>query len=91
MEADINKIDKRERNLVTIVAAAGCLGNYLGIAGIENVYLAIASLLNNTFPIFVILVAFVLLKERPTLNQGIGISFAFIGMVLMSLSSLNSV
>ena len=91
MEADINKIDRRERNQVTIVAAAGCLGNYLAIAGIENVYLAIASLLNNTFPIFVILVAFFLLKERLTRYQAIGISFAFIGMVLMSLSSLNSV
>ena len=91
MEADINKIDRRERNQVTIVAAAGCLGNYLAITGIENVYLAIASLLNNTFPIFVILVAFFLLKERLTRNQAIGISFAFIGMVLMSLSSLNSV
>ncbi len=91
MEADINKIERRERNQVTVVVAAGCLGNYLAIAGIENVYLAIASLLNNTFPIFVILVAFFLLKERLTRNKAIGISFAFIGMVLMSLSSLNSV
>lgn len=90
MEANINKIDRREKNQVTIVAAAGCLGNYLAIAGIENVYLAIASLLNNTFPIFVILVAFFMLKERLTRNQVMGISFALIGMVLMSLSSLNS-
>ena len=90
IEPEINKVDRIERNQVVIVALAGCLGNYLAIAGIENVYLAIASLLNNTFPIFVILVAFFLLKERLSRNQTIGISFALIGMVLMSLSSLNS-
>ena len=73
------------------MAVSGCLGNYLGIAGIEYVYLAIASLLNNTFPIFVILVAYFLLKEKLNLNQFIGISFAFAGMLLMSLSSLSTV
>ena len=72
-----------------VVVIAGCLGNYLGIAGIEFVYLSIASLLNNTFPIIVIIVAFFVLKEKLDLKQKIGISFAFLGMLTMTLSSLD--
>jgi drug/metabolite transporter (DMT)-like permease len=49
------------------VGITGCLGNYLIIAGLENVYLAIASLLNNTFPLFVIIVAYFMVGE--TLNK----------------------
>lgn len=48
-----------------------------------------ASLLNNTFPIFVIIVAFFVLKEKLDLKQKIGISFAFLGMLTMTLSSLD--
>ncbi len=66
----------------------GCLGNYLIIAGLENVYLAIASLLNNTFPLFVIIVAYFMIGETLNRKQGIAIALAFIGVILMSLNSL---
>lgn len=73
------------------VAIFGCLGNYLAIAGLESVYLAIASLLNNTFPIFVIVVAYFMLHETLIKPQIIAIGSAFFGMILMSLNSLTSI
>ena len=48
------------------MAVFGCLANYLVIAGIEYIYLAIASLLNNTLPLFVIIVAYFMLGEKLT-------------------------
>ena len=74
--------------MVVIVAGAGCIGNFFEIAGIENVFLAMASCLNNSFPIFVMMIAFFLLNERLNRNQMIAISFAFGGMVLMTYASL---
>jgi drug/metabolite transporter (DMT)-like permease len=47
-----------------MVGLTGCVANYLIIAGIQNVYLAIASLLNNTFPLFVIIVAYFMVGEK---------------------------
>jgi drug/metabolite transporter (DMT)-like permease len=57
-----------DRKLFWSVGLFGCLGNYLIIAGLENVYLAIASLLNNTFPLFVIIVAYFMVGETLTKN-----------------------
>lgn len=55
------------RYWILVIAVFGSLANYLIIMGIEYVYLAIASLLNNTLPIFVIITAYFMLGE--TLNR----------------------
>jgi drug/metabolite transporter (DMT)-like permease len=67
----------------------GTFGNYLAITSIEHIYLSIASLLNNTLPIFVIVTAYFMLGERLNSTQVISIVFALIGVVLMSLNSLS--
>jgi drug/metabolite transporter (DMT)-like permease len=77
-----------DKKWFTIVISFGCLANYLVIAGIENVYLAVASLLNNTFPLFVIIVAYFMLKETLKKAQIVAIAFAFLGVILMSLNAL---
>ena len=84
LKKDADEDTKTFRSVVVF----GCLGNYLIIAGLENVYLAIASLLNNTFPLFVIIVAYFMHGETLTKNQSIAITLAFIGVILMSLNSL---
>lgn len=82
------KWSKETIRWVAVVAVFGCFGNYLAIAGIEHVYLAVASLLNNTLPIFVIIVAYFMLKETLNWTQGVAIALAFAGIVLMSMNSL---
>ena len=73
---------------ITVVAVFGCLANFLIITGIEHVYLAIASLLNNTFPLFVIIVAYFMFKETLNRIQAVAIVLAFIGVILMSINAL---
>jgi drug/metabolite transporter (DMT)-like permease len=81
-------VDKTDRKWVIIVVVFGCMGNVLVIAGLEYVYLALASVLNNTFPIFSIIVAYFMLRESLTRLQLIIIIFAFVGVVMMSVNSL---
>jgi drug/metabolite transporter (DMT)-like permease len=42
-----------------------------------------ATLLNNTFPIFAVLLSFVLLGERPTLHLGVALCIASVGVFLV--------
>ena len=58
------RTDRDKAKWVMVVAVFGCIANYLAITGIEHIYLSIASLLNNTLPIFVIVVAYFMLNER---------------------------
>ena len=80
--------EKSRAKWVMVVAVFGTLANYLAITSIEHIYLSIASLLNNTLPIFVIVTAYFMLGERLNRTQLAAIAFALIGVVLMSLNAL---
>lgn len=71
-----------------VVVGFGCFANYLAVTGIEFIFLSIASLLNNTLPIFVMIVAYFMLGERMNKIQMVAIVFALTGVVLMSMNAL---
>ncbi|CDW78690.1 drug metabolite transporter superfamily [Stylonychia lemnae] len=76
-----------ERKWLIVIVLFGCCANYLVVTGINYVYLALGSLLNNTFPIFTIIVAFFLVKELPKPIQIIIIFATLGGVILMSINS----
>jgi drug/metabolite transporter (DMT)-like permease len=97
MEHNLNSIDvesllssggQNQRSWVLVITGFGCVANYLAVTGIEYIYLSIASLLNNTLPIFIIIVAYFMLGERMNSIQTVAIAFALGGVVLMSLNAL---
>ncbi len=71
-----------------VAVPAGIIGCYLAmitwIAGMKFTLASIASVLNQTSTLFVVLFAAVVLKERLTWRRGAAVAMAFVGAVLVS-------
>jgi drug/metabolite transporter (DMT)-like permease len=71
-----------------VAVPAGIIGCYLAmitwIAGMKLTLASIASVLNQTSTLFVVLFAAVVLKERLTWRRGAAVAMAFVGAVLVS-------
>jgi drug/metabolite transporter (DMT)-like permease len=68
--------------LFTRGALGGCAA-LLYFLAIARISAGEATLINNTFPIWAVLVSFLFLDERPTLHLGIGLALASVGVWLV--------
>ncbi|MBN1756066.1 DMT family transporter [bacterium] len=60
------------------------LAMLLWLAGMKYTQASVASVLNQTSNVFIVILAFIFLKEKLTYRRILGISIAFIGAVLVS-------
>jgi drug/metabolite transporter (DMT)-like permease len=71
-----------------VAVPAGIIGCYLAmitwIAGLKLTLASIASILNQTSTLFVVLLAAIFLKEKVTLRKGAAVAMAFVGAVLVT-------
>jgi drug/metabolite transporter (DMT)-like permease len=77
----------RDRTATLQALAAGALlvtGNILLVVGLHLGDLAVMGVLNSLYPLGTVLLAIVLLRERLTLLQGIGIVLAIAGAVTLT-------
>lgn len=79
---------KQEKYWVACLVVFGCIGNYLVISGLEYLQIAVASLLNNTFPLFVIVVAFLAIGEKLNKRQLLIIIATLLGVMTFSVNAL---
>lgn len=78
----------RDRTATLQALAAGALlvtGNILLVIGLHLGDLAVMGVLNSLYPLGTVLLAIVLLKERLTLLQGVGIVLALAGAVTLTI------
>ena len=78
----------RDRRAVLLALAAGALlvaGNIMLEVGLHLGDLAVMAVLNSLYPLGTVLLAIVLLRERLTVLQGIGIGLALAAAVTLSL------
>jgi drug/metabolite transporter (DMT)-like permease len=77
----------RDRRAVLLALAAGALlvaGNILLVVGLHLGDLAVMAVLNSLYPLGTVLLAIVLLRERLTVLQGVGIGLALAAAVTLS-------
>jgi drug/metabolite transporter (DMT)-like permease len=77
----------RDRRAVLLALAAGALlvaGNIMLVVGLHLGDLAVMAVLNSLYPLGTVLLAIVLLRERLTALQGIGIGLALAAAVTLS-------
>jgi len=81
----------KSRELV-LLAASTFLGTYLGIwlmnAGLKYAHTAVATTLNSTSPIFILPLAYFVLKEKITLRAALGALIATFGVAILFLKDL---
>ncbi|CAN5434111.1 EamA family transporter [soil metagenome] len=80
----------RDRTATLLALAAGGLlvtGNILLVIGLHLGDLAVMGVLNSLYPLGTVLLAIVVLKERLTALQGVGIVLAITGAVVLTLVS----
>ena len=84
----VRKPDRRDLPRLISCAALGMTGyQFLLNAGERSINAGTASLLVNTAPVFAAILAWVMLRERPTRQVLVGISIAFAGAVLIALDT----
>ncbi len=69
-----------------LLVTRGLLGGFAGLLyflSIERIPAGEATLLNNTFPIWAVLLSLVLLRERPTVHLAVALAVASIGVFLV--------
>lgn len=72
----------RDRRAVALALGAGALlvgGNLLLVAGLHLGDLAVLAVLNSLYPLGTVVLAILVLRERPTWLQVLGIGLAFVG------------
>ncbi len=72
-----------QRRLLFTRGALGGLAAFLYFVAIARIPAGEATLLNNTFPILATAFAFIMLRERPTLQLAVGLAIASIGVFLV--------
>jgi drug/metabolite transporter (DMT)-like permease len=80
----------RDRRALLLALAAGALlvaGNIMLVVGLHLGDLAVMAVLNSLYPLGTVLLAIVVLRERLTLLQGIGIVLALAGAVTLTLTA----
>jgi drug/metabolite transporter (DMT)-like permease len=78
----------RDRTATLQAIAAGLLlvtGNILLVIGLHLGDLAVMGVLNSLYPLGTVLLAIVILRERLTVLQGIGIALAIAGAVTLTI------
>ncbi|MEO5921109.1 MAG: DMT family transporter [Pseudolysinimonas sp.] len=79
----------RDRKATLLAIAAGALlvtGNILLVTGLHLGDLAVMGVLNSLYPLGTVLLAIVVLRERLTVLQGVGIALALAGAVVLTLT-----
>jgi drug/metabolite transporter (DMT)-like permease len=79
----------RDRRAVALSVGAGALlvgGNLLLVAGLHLGDLATLAVLNSLYPLGTVALAVIILRERPSLLQAIGIVLAFAGAVTLAVA-----
>jgi drug/metabolite transporter (DMT)-like permease len=79
----------RDRRAVALALGAGALlvaGNLLLVAGLHLGDLATLAVLNSLYPLGTVALAVVILRERPSVLQAIGIVLAFAGAVTLAVA-----
>jgi drug/metabolite transporter (DMT)-like permease len=71
------------RGLLVSRGAFGAVAALLYFLAIERIPAGEATLLNNTFPIWAVLLSLVLLNERPTVHLGVALAIASAGVFLV--------
>lgn len=75
--------EKRHWLLLLARAAFGTVGLICNFYAVDHLNLSDASMLNKMSPFFAIIVSYFLLKEKLTLWQGVGVTAAFLGSLLI--------
>ncbi len=78
----------RDRKATILAIAAGLLlvtGNILLVVGLHLGDLAVMGVLNSLYPLGTVLLAIIVLRERLTVLQGIGITLALAGAVTLTI------
>jgi drug/metabolite transporter (DMT)-like permease len=78
-----------DRKYIQYVAMYGGVSNYLLIISLMYISLVLCSLLNNLFPVFVIIVAAFMIREVLKVSQLTLIGVSFVGVIVMSYSTVN--
>ena len=81
-------LSKIESYWLGLMAVFGAFANYLIIMALQYINLVLSSLLNNLFPLFVVLIAGIMIQETLSLKQVSFIGGSFVGVVFMSLTSI---
>jgi drug/metabolite transporter (DMT)-like permease len=77
----------RDRKAMLLAIGAGALlvtGNILLVVGLHLGDLAVMGVLTSLYPLGTVLLAIVVLRERLTVPQGIGIALALAGAVVLT-------
>ncbi len=69
---------------ILAVGALEVAGNQLFAVAATLGYLSIASMLSSAYPVFVIALAYVFLRERPSRTQELGVAAALTGGALIA-------
>lgn len=75
--------NKRNRKLLCMRSAFGYAGTIFNFYAINNMVVADAGILQRTSPIFVVLIACFIFKEKFTLERFLTLTFSFIGAIFV--------
>ncbi len=81
---------KESRKLLLMRSVSGTLGILFNFYAIDHLVLSDANMLNKLSPLFVIIFSYFFLKEKIDLKQGISITVAFLGALLIIKPSFNA-
>ena len=82
--------EKKNRKLLLMRSTFGYMGVIFNFYAINNMVVADAGILQRTSPIFVVLIACFLFKEKFTLERFLTLTFSFIGAIFVVRPQFNS-
>ena len=77
------EMDEKNKYFLFIFVISSILGNFLVFQSLKNADVVIISVLEMTYPIFILLIKFILEKERIEWSQIVGILVTIFGVFLV--------